>query len=101
MHKKFLIITLIVLLTLFSYVNAQLTIGVSPPVLYLGDIDPGSSRIARFRLISTSSEVILTYLTPMNGRLGWFSTSDYRNYASNFSEQDVSAWVELPKTQPK
>jgi len=97
MYKKFVIIISLILLILISSVNAQLTIGVSPPVLYLGEIEPGSSKIARFNLISTSSEVILTYLTPMNGRLDWLKTSDYKYYTSNYSEQDVTPWIEFTK----
>jgi hypothetical protein len=97
MYKHLIIITSLFLLILISGINAQLTIGVSPPVLYLGDIEPGSSKIARFKLLSTSSEVILTYLTPRYGNLDWFSTSDYKDYISNFSEQDVTSWVELTK----
>jgi len=96
-YKQLIIITSFLLLILISDVNAQLTIGVSPPVLYLGEMGPGSSKIARFNLISTSSEVILTYLTPMNGRLGWFSRSNYKGYVSNFSEQDLISWVEFTK----
>jgi len=76
-------------------VNAQLNIGVSPPILDLGIINPDSSRIVRFNLLSTSTEVVLTYMTPLNENLDWFKRSDYKNYASNFSEQNIISWVEF------
>ena len=97
MYKRFIITTSLFSLIFILSVNAQLNIGVSPPVLDLGNINPDSSKIARFNLISTSSEVILTYMTPTDGRLDWFKTSDYKNYASNFSEQSISSWVEFIK----
>lgn len=95
MFKRFIITILFLSLFSISYVYAQLTIGVSPHILDFGNINPDSSKIARFKAISSSGEVILTYLIPMDGRLDWFKTSDYKNYASNFSEQSISPWVEF------
>lgn len=97
MSKQFIIILFFSLLILIPCVIAQLTIGVSPPVVYLGVMEPDSSKIVRFNLISTSGEVILTYLTPMNGDLGWFKASKYNDYLSNFSEQESASWIRFTK----
>jgi len=95
MYKKLIITTLFFSLIFIWHVNAQLNIGVSPPVLDLGTIDPDVSKIARFNVISTSGEVILTYLTPSEGTLDWFKNSDYKDYSFNLSEQSISQWVEF------
>ena len=94
-YKGFIITSLFFSLIFILSVNAQLNIGVSPPVLNLGNINPDSSKIARFYLISPSSETILTYMTPVDGKIDWFKNSDFKDYTSNFSEQSVSSCVEF------
>jgi hypothetical protein len=96
-YKKIIFLYLFIFLVFISKVNSQLTIGVSPPILDLGEIDPDSTKIARFNLITSSNEVILTYLTPTNGRFDWIGSSSYKNHMSNFSEQDIVSWVEFTK----
>jgi len=95
MYKKLILFTSLFYLVLILNVNAQLNIGVSPHILNLGNINPDSSRIVKFNLISTSDDVVLTYMTPMDGNIDKFKTTNYRDYASNFSEQSVSSWVEF------
>ncbi len=75
--------------------NAQLTVGVSPATLDLGEVEPGTSKIARFYLVTSSEEKFFVYMNPRKGLIDTFMTSKYKDFVNNYSEEDVSSWVEF------
>jgi hypothetical protein len=74
--------------------HAQLTVGVSPPILDLGELEPGTSKIARFYLVTSSKEKFFVYMNPTKDDLSSFATQ-YKDFVNNYSEEDVSSWVEF------
>lgn len=91
-----LFITSLLFLLLIPSSSAQITIAVSPGVLDIGKIEPGTSRIARFSLITPSNpENFLVYLRAIRGNSIVFKSSGYKNFLSNYSEEDVSSWVDF------
>jgi len=73
---------------------AQLTVGVSPPILDLGELEPGTSKIARFYLVTSSKEKFFVYMNPTKDDISTFATR-YKDFVNNYSEEDVSSWVEF------
>ena len=71
------IFTISFLLIIPEY-HAQLTVGVSPPVLYLGEIEPGTSKIARFYLVTSSQEKFFVYMTSTKDDIRIFKNTKYR-----------------------
>ena len=73
---------------------AQLTIGVSPPILDLGELEPGTTKIARFYLVTSSKEKFFVYMNPTKDDISTFATH-YKDFVNNYSEEDISSWVEF------
>ena len=93
--RKIIFIPIFLFILLIPKSFSQLTVGVSPPILDLGEIEPGTSKIARFYLITSSKEKFLVSMSPVRGNIRLFSTDKYKDYINNYSEEDVSSWVEL------
>jgi len=72
-----------------------LSVGVSPPSLYVGEIQPGEYKIVRFNLITSSEDVALVYLGSVKGNIDIFVHNEYKDFIWNYSEEDVSSWVEF------
>jgi len=75
--------------------NAQLSVGVSPPVLDLGEVKPGTSRIARFYLVTSSKDKFFVHMTPTQDDISTFKTTEYKDFVYNYSEENVISWVEF------
>jgi hypothetical protein len=86
----------ILLLTSIS-LAAELIVGVSPPVLNLGEIERGTTKIVKFYLVTPSSEPLLVSLQSEKGNLDFFTRDEYKNILFNYSEEEVSGWVEFLK----
>jgi hypothetical protein len=86
----------ILLLTSIS-LAAELIVGVSPPVLKLGEIERGTTKIVKFYLVTPSSEPLLVSLQSEKGNLDFFARDEYKNILFNYSEEEVGAWVEFLK----
>jgi len=86
----------ILLLTSIS-LAAELIVGVSPPVLNLGEIERGTTKIVKFYLVTPSSEPLLVSLQSEKGNLDFFARDEYKNILFNYSEEEVTAWVEFLK----
>jgi len=95
MRKIIYFVLIISFLVLISKCHAQLTVGVSPAVLDLGEIEPGTSKIARFYLVTTSEEKFFVYMKPNKGNIRTFTIDKYKDYINNYSEEDASSWVEF------
>jgi len=86
-----LLLILFSILTIQS-VNAQISVGVSPPVVDLGMVNRGETKIAKFNIITSSDSDLLVRLEPTMGKAEFF-TSVYSNYIYNYSEEDTRSWV--------
>ncbi len=95
MKKIIFFIFLVSLLLIIPEYNAQLTVGVSPPILDLGELEPGTSKIAKFYLITSSKEKFFVYMNPVKIDIDTFMTTNYKDFINNYSEEDVHTWVEF------
>ncbi|MBI4181928.1 MAG: hypothetical protein HY520_03100 [Candidatus Aenigmarchaeota archaeon] len=71
----------------------QYQVGVSPVVVDLGEILPGTSRIGTFYLVTSSPDPLLVRLEAIRGTTNFFSRPEYQHLLPNYSEQDASPWV--------
>ncbi|MBU5688682.1 MAG: hypothetical protein KQA41_00425 [Candidatus Aenigmarchaeota archaeon] len=82
-------------LALFFIPNiySQVTVGVSPPVLDLGEIDRGETKIAKFNVITSTQDTLIVRLEATRGKVDFFSPNNYLEYLSNYSEEDTKTWI--------
>lgn len=71
------------------------TVGVSPGIVELGEVEAGSTRIVKFFLVTPSTEPLLVYLEAEDGNLDFFSREQYKNLIFNYSEEPTAAWAEF------
>lgn len=95
MKSSNIIYVLLITLVLIECVRAQVTIGVSPPVLDLGEVEKGKTKIARFDVITSSENVIMTRLESVPGNPDFFNSGSYVNYLYNYSDEDSKTWIEF------
>jgi hypothetical protein len=95
MQKIIFFILIISFLFILPEHYAQLNVGVSPPILDLGEIEPGTSKIARFYLVTSSKEKFLVQMSPTRDYISTFMNGKYKDFIYNYSEEDVSSWVEF------
>jgi len=87
---------LIVLMALFLIPSVfAISVGVSPSVLELGELEKGSSRISRFFIVTSSDEKLIVQLETAKAEADFFYRSDYNKFLINYSEEDPSTWVEF------
>ena len=86
----------IIILVLIPNVFA-VSVGVSPAVSELGEIEKGTSRISRFFIVTSSEEKLIVQLESANADAELFYKGDYNKYLINYSEEDSSKWVEFLK----
>lgn len=85
---------ILIFMILSEYVNAQITVGVSPPIIDLGEIEKGETKIARFNVITSSEDTLIVRLEATRGKADFF-TGNYVNYIHNYSEEDIKPWIEF------
>ncbi|MEM3393688.1 MAG: hypothetical protein QXY79_01410 [Candidatus Methanomethylicia archaeon] len=91
-----LIISFTILLFLIpSVLAAEFTVGVSPPIVDLGEIEAGSTNLVKFFLVTPSAEPLLVYIEAENGNLDFFSRDQYNQLIFNYSEEEVASWAEF------
>ena len=91
-EMKLFILSLLVFLLLFPESNAQLSVGVSPPSLDLGEIEAGTSKIVKFNVVTVSKEISVVRLSATRGSTDLITRKDI---LLNLSEEDTSSWVEF------
>jgi len=89
---KLFILSSLTFLLLFSVSNAQLSVGVSPPSLDLGEIEPGTSKIVKFNVVAVSKDISVVRLSASRGSTDLITRKDI---LLNLSEEDISSWVEF------
>jgi len=87
---------LLILILVGTSHAAQFSVGVSPPVVEIGDVSPGEQKLVTFSIFTVSDESLLIYFKVEDGTLDFFSRG-YGNFLYNFSEEPTSSWIELLK----
>jgi len=95
-NLKLVLISTLFLTLLIQETHAQ-SVGVSPPFLDLGEIQPGKSRIVKFNVVTVSDEVSLVQLGKAKVNTDRFKKDEYKNLRMNYSEQDILPWIEFIK----
>lgn len=85
------------LLSSISLAAVEFTVGVSPQVVEMGELERGSSNIVKFYIVTPSTEPLLVYLEPERSNLDFFSKDQYKQLIFNYSEDDVVSYVEFLK----
>lgn len=95
--KSFLLLFLVSLL-FFSNIGLSkrdYSVGVSPGIINLGDLETDTAEVVTFFIITPSEESLLVELEPVRGSLDFFNRASYKDLIFNFSEEDVTMWVNL------
>lgn len=74
----------------------ELQAGVSPLVLDLGELEPGSSNVGTFFIVTSSKDEIVVGLGSMKSSTDFFKKPAYSDIAGAVSEEDSSKWVFFP-----
>jgi hypothetical protein len=77
----------------FNFCHAQVTVGVSPPVLDLGEISRGETKVAKFNIITSSQDTLIVRLEAARGKVDFFMPNNYWQYLRNYSEEDTKTWI--------
>jgi hypothetical protein len=81
-----------------SRAAAEYAVGVSPPIIDLGDVDAGETRIVKFFIVTPSTEPLLVYLEGERGSIDFFTSKPrYTPLLANLSEEPVVGWLEFLK----
>jgi len=73
---------------------ADFSVGVSPPVVEVGDVQQGDQKIIKFSIFTVSTDPLLVYFDVQSGTMDFFNRG-YSQYMSNFSEEPTDKWVDL------
>jgi len=93
------ILALIAVLTLLFFCEkslaAEFVVGVSPPIVDLGEIGRGESKIVKFYIVTPSTEPLIVSLESEQGNLDFFTRDAYKTLLYNYSEEIVIGWAEF------
>jgi hypothetical protein len=92
MRLFYFFVTFLLLVT--SAHAVDFSVGVSPPVVEVGDVNPGEQKIVKFSIFTVSDENLLVYLDTENGNMDFFNRG-YSHLMSNFSEEPTMAWIQF------
>lgn len=87
---------IIISLLMASVSLAAISVGVSPPIVELGKLEPGESKVVSFDFITSSEETLLVYMAAEKGKMDFFkSRPQYTYMLQNYSEENVDSWIKL------
>ena len=81
------------MMIMIDFCHAQVTVGVSPPVLDLGEINRGETKIGKFNIITSTQDTLIVRLEAARGKADFFTPNNYWQYLSNYSEEDTKTWI--------
>jgi hypothetical protein len=109
MSRKILLLSSFIafLLLVSISLSQRYTIGVSPPIINLGELERGQITRVKFYIVSPSNEEMLVKLIEASDNLDFVVTYN-KALVANYSEEDVSTWIRYfsnpvvlkPQTQP-
>jgi hypothetical protein len=85
------------LFTFVSSLTQAVSVGVSPPFLDMGELEPGQSKIARFYVITPSEDLFIVDLaaSKIEDMYTVFDEDRYKDLLPFYSEQDPSPWIKF------
>ncbi|MCX6815495.1 MAG: hypothetical protein NT120_01415 [Candidatus Aenigmarchaeota archaeon] len=88
--------SVLLLLLVFSTCASavEFSVGVSPPVVDVGEVDQGEQKIVKFSIFTVSDENLLVYLDVESGNMDFFAKG-YKDLMANFSEEPTMRWVQF------
>lgn len=89
--KYYLILFLILFFIPVTF--SQVTVGVSPPVLDLGEINRSETKVAKFNVITSTQDTLIVRLEATRGKADFFTPNNYWQYLQNYSEEDTKTWI--------
>lgn len=90
------VLTAMVILSLPLLVEAKTyRVGVSPLVLDLGTVDPGSRVSVTFFVVTSSEDEFLVQMIAQRGNADFFDKAQYTHLISNYSQEDASSWIKF------
>jgi hypothetical protein len=95
MDRRFSVVLSTIFIIIFLPVTLAVTsyqVGVSPPIIDLGIVEPGVVYSVKFNIVTPSEEPLLVKLEAERSNLDFF-TSKYANLVDEYSEEDVTGWV--------
>jgi hypothetical protein len=93
-RMKFALLLLFVLVFSGVVHAVEFSIGVSPNVVDVGEIQPGEQKLVKFSIFTVSDEPLLVYLESENGNMDFFNIG-YKDRMPQFSEENILPWVEF------
>ncbi len=92
--RVFLVLFILLFFANLSF--ADISVGVSPPVLELGELEPGETKLVEFNLITSSEDILLVYLGVEKGNLDFFiSKTQYSHLIPEYSYESIEDWVSV------
>ncbi len=73
----------------------EISIGVSPGLLDLKEIERSTSKISRFHLVTPSDRNVLVGLSVPYDNPDIFKKEEYRDSIFNYSEEDCGSWIKF------
>ena len=90
--RFFLFIMSILLASSISQAETQFSVGVSPLVVDIGEVERGSSTASSFFIVTPSDDPLLVSLEPEPGSIDFFKNS-YAKLVNEYSEEKADSWV--------
>lgn len=90
----FFVFLFVFLFSLKSSLAAEFSVGVSPSLINLDQISPGTSKPVSFFIVTASDETLLVYLEPSEPLIDFFDNPSYKGYLINYSQEPTSSWVQ-------
>jgi len=93
---KFLVFWIIffILSTQETFAAREFSVGVSPSLIDLGEVSPGSSKPVSFFIVTVSDETLLVYLESREALIDFFDNPSYREHINSYSQESTSGWVQ-------
>jgi hypothetical protein len=109
MKEKFLVFSFLVAILSLPKVSFSqtYTVGVSPPIIDLGELNRGETKSIKFYIVSPSNEEMLVKLIEHSDNLDFIQRYN-SSIIANYSEEDASKWIRYfsnpvvlkPQTEP-
>ena len=77
-----------------SIAGTRFSVGVSPSVVTLDNVESGSGKIVNFYIVTIYDDPLLVNLQAEQGSIDFFQAG-YATFLVNYSEQDVSSWAQF------
>jgi hypothetical protein len=78
-----------------TFAAKEFSVGVSPSLIELDEVYPGSSKPVSFFVITVSDQSFLVYLESLEPFIDFFDNPKYKININNYSQEPTTDWVQL------